>query len=305
MDTNAASIESNSIEPNSKTGRNSRNGLWIATGTLIVILTLLRTLPFDPRVYPVPEDDSWDLALNLFAFRHDLCGKDYIFTFGPLGFIYNPTYFPDTFNIKVALLALICGLTTVVLIMQGRRLLGSPYLTALWILGLVALYGFFGDVFYLAVPLLLVNQHFLIEDRKKPPSVESLILLCLLAVTAIVKFTFFVAAAWTITFIALDELFIRRSRPILTTTFIVALPIFWLASGQPIDTLVNYILTSLPVTSGHSEAMTAFDTPNWLLAILASIASAAVIFVGFGKLAYMRLGMGMFPALLAESGLFF
>ncbi len=302
VDTTAA--EQNSLEPQT-TDSKSRVGLWIGVGALIVVFTLLRTLPFNPRVIPVPEDDSWDLALNLFASRRDLCGQDYIFTFGPLGFIYGQTFFPLTFHLKVALQALLCCLTTVVLVLQGKRLLGSPFRTALWILGLIALYSFFADVFFLAAPILLVNQYFLIDDRKKQPSPETLILVFLLALTAIVKFTFFVAAAWTIVFIAIDEIFVKRSRPILTLTFAAMLVLAWLCSGQPIDTLANYILTSLPVTSGHSEAMTAFDTPNWLLAILASIASAAILFLTFAKLAYKRLGRGLMPALLAESGLFF
>jgi len=304
VDTTASS-EPDSIEPTSTPGSKSRRGLWIATGALIVVFALLRTLPFDPRVNPVAEDDSWELALNLFASRHDLCGKDYIFTFGPLGFMFGQAFFPATFTVKVVLQAIMCSLTTVVLVMQGKRLIDSPFRTTMWILGLLGLYGFFADVFFLAVPILLVNQHFLIDDRKKPPSVESLILTCLLAITAIVKFTFFVGGVWTIAFIALDEMLIKRSRPVLTITFVCALGLSWLLSGQPIETFLNYILTSLPVASGHSEAMTAFDTPNWLLAILASIASAAVLFALFGKLAYQRLGKGMFPALLAESGLFF
>jgi hypothetical protein len=299
-----ASTEPNSTEPSS-TGSKRGLGVWIGVGAFLLILTLLRTLPFNPRVIPIPEDDSWDMALNLFASRHDLCGKDYIFTFGPLGFVYGQTFFPLTFHLKVALQALLCSLTTLVLVMQGKCLLASPFRTSLWILGLIALYGFFADVFFLAAPILLVNQHFLIDDRKKPPSPESLILVFLLALTAIVKFTFFVAAAWTITFIAIDEIFVKRSKPILTITFAVVIVLAWLFSGQPIDTMATYILSSLPVTSGHSEAMTAYDTPNWLLAILASIASAAILFLGFGRLAYMRLGKRMMPALLAESGLFF
>ena len=70
----------------------------------------------------VPEDDSWDLMLNLFAKRGALSGVDYIFTFGPLGFLYNKTYFPDTYTLKLLLQGLLCALTTAVMVLQGRRL---------------------------------------------------------------------------------------------------------------------------------------------------------------------------------------
>lgn len=290
----------------SKPGTENRRRLvWIITGLCIIAFTLLRTLPWNARIIPVPEDDSWDLALNLFASRHDLCGQDYIFTFGPLGFIYDKTFFPLTFGAKLAMQGLICSLTTAVLILQGKRLFSNPLPTVLWIFCLLGLYGFFADVFFLAVPLLLINQHFLLDDRSKAPSAESLTLVGLLALTAIVKFTFFVAAVWVIAFIALDELFVKRKLPVLSITFAVSGVLLWLLSGQPVNTLVAYIASSLPVTSGHSEAMTAVYKANWVLPVVASIASAALLLLSFTRLSYDRLKRGLAPAVLALSGVFF
>lgn len=278
---------------------------WIITGAAVVLFALVRTLPWNVRTIPVPEDDSWDLALNYFAAHHAVSGVDYVFTFGPLGFIYNATYFPDTFTVKLIMQGLFCALTMIVLVMQGKRLFGKPLWTILWVFGILAWYGFFADVMFLSVSLLLINQHFLLDDRKKPPSIESFILVFLLALTAIVKFTFTVAALWVIAFIAADELFIKRSKPLLTASFALLIPALWLLSGQPVTALLSYVTTSLQVTSGHSEAMSFVENPNWVMPVLLAAGAASLVFLSFGKLCYNRLGRTLVPALLAQSGIFF
>lgn len=286
-----------------------RQVVWIATTALIVAFAVLRTLPWNVRVIPVPEDDSWDLALNYFASHHAKCGVDYVFTFGPLGFIYNGTYYPDTFNVKLWLQGLMCSLTMIVLVLQGKRLFANATWTSLWIFAILAWYGFFADVMFLSVPLLLLNQYFLLDrnldTEKKPPTPTALILVLLLATTAIVKFTFFVASVWTITFIAIDELFVKRTRPFHAALFAILVPTLWLLSGQPIDTLFNYIATSLQVTSGHSEAMSFVENPNWLLPVGVAAASALALFISFSKMSFDRVKLKFVPSLLALAGLLF
>lgn len=289
-----------------KQSAGSPRWLPIVICVCIIALTLVRTLPWTVRVIPVAEDDSWDLVLNLMAAQHALCGKDYIFTFGPLGFMYNKTYFPTTFDAKLLLQALFYTLTTVAMFLQGQRLFANKLWTVPWLFCIMALYGFFGDVLFLAVPVLLINQYFLLDERGKMPSFESFILVFLLALSAVVKFTFFVGAIWVIAFIAIDELFINKShRPILTGTFLAVGLLAWLLTGQPIDTLVSYITSSLQVTAGHSEAMSAVEVPLWYLSELTAVVSIAVLLLGFSKLAWQRLKIACIPAVLAESGLFF
>ncbi len=286
----------------------SRTPRWLPTVVCacVVALALVRTLPWTIRVIPVAEDDSWDLMLNLMAAQHALCGKDYIFTFGPLGFMYNKTYFPATFDAKLWLQTLFCGVTTVVMFFQGQRLFSNKLWTLPWLFCIMALYGFFGDVLFLAVPVLLINQYFLLDARDKMPSWESIVLVFLLALSAIVKFTFFVAAFWVMAFIAIDELFLKKShKPILTATFFAVGLVAWLLAGQPIDTLFTYISSSLQVAAGHSEAMSAVDSPTWYLSVITAIAAIGVILIGFSKLAWQRLKAACIPAVLAESGLFF
>lgn len=271
----------------------------------MILFALVRTLPWNVRTIPVPEDDSWDLALNYFAAHHAISGVDYVFTFGPLGFIYNATYFPDTFTLKLVMQGLLCALTMTVLTLQGKRLFQKPLWTVLWIFGILAWYGFFADVMFLSIPILLINQYFLLDDRKKTPSAESSILVLLLALVAIVKFTFTVAAVWVIAFIALDELLIKRSKPLLSAAFVVLVPLLWMLSGQPITALGQYISTSLQVTSGHSEAMSFVENANWLLPVGLALISATILLLSFSKLSFDRLKLGLIPALLAESGILF
>jgi hypothetical protein len=284
---------------------NRQRRVWILTALFVVVFSLLRTLPWNVRVIPVPEDDSWDLALNYFTLHRANCGLDYVFTFGPLGFVYNSTYFPHTFNLKLVVQGLMCTLTMSILVLQGKRIFANPLWTVVWIFAILAWYGFFADVMFLSIPMLLINQHFLLDGRKNQNSFEALMLVFLLALTAIVKFTFTVAAVWTIAFIAIDELFVKRSRPVLSLAFVVLVPLLWLISGQPIYTLAPYIANSLQVASGHSEAMSFVENPNWLMPVAVAAASALAVFLSFSKLTYSRLSTGFITALLAESGLFF
>lgn len=289
-----------------KQAASKRNGwlFWLILGAVIA-LTVVRTLPWIPRVIPVSEDDSWDLALNLFAKRGALSGIDYIFTFGPLGFIYNKTYFPDTYSLKLLLQGLFCALTTAVMVLQSRRLLPNWPLSIAWIFCLVSLYGFFGDVFFLAIPVLLVNQYFLLDDKEDQYklSIETIILLALLALTALVKFTFFVAAVWLIAFIALDEV-LKKKLPIRLFLFAAVFLAGWMVSGQPLTNLPSYISTSLAVAAGHSEAMS-WSEANWQWPIVATMVSTGLLLLGFTYLAQKRMAKAFPIALLAESGLFF
>lgn len=277
---------------------------WLILGA-IVLCTLIRTLPWIPRVIPVSEDDSWDLALNLFAKRGAASGIDYIFTFGPLGFIYNKTYFPDTYNLKLLLQGLFCALTTAIMVLQSRRLFDSWPLSIAWIFCLVALYGFFGDVFFLAIPILLVNQYFLLDDKQSQAKLsgETIVLVSLLALTALVKFTFFVAAVWVIAFIGLHEL-VKKRAPLCLALFGAVFLGGWLLSGQQLGNLPTYLATSLAVASGHSEAMS-WSEPNWQIPILTTLISTGMLLISFAWLSQKRMGKTFPLAVLAQSGLFF
>ena len=275
----------------------------------MVLCTLIRTLPWIPRVIPVAEDDSWDLALNIFAKRGALSGIDYIFTFGPLGYLYNKTYFPDSYSLKLLLQGLFCALTTAVMFLQSRKLFRSWPLSIVWIFCLVSLYGFFGDVFFLAIPVLLVNQYFLLDPKttegqsRVKLSSETIILVCLLALTALVKFTFFVAAVWVISFIALDEL-MKKKAPVRLFLFAVVFLAGWLLSGQPLTNLPIYLSTSLAVAAGHSEAMS-WSEAGWQIPILTTVVATGFLLFTFTWLAKNKMGKTFPIAALAESGLFF
>jgi len=280
--------------------------LWAVAGTVIIFLTIIRTLPWFPRVIPVSADDSWDLALNFFLQKGYLAGKDYIFTFGPLGFLYNKTYFPATFNLKLIFQALLTALTVLVLLLQAKKLIKRPALILLWLFSLITLYSFFSDVFFLAFPVLAVNQYFLIDQGKASsrPSFATFLLVALMAFSTLVKFTFFVANAWVLIFITIDQIFVKKTLPSLLILFGVVSLAVWLLSGQPLLDLPAYIASSLAVASGHSEAMSLSES-GWQLPIGATIFATTILLLTLSILSYKRIGKAALGAVLAESGLFF
>ena len=72
-----------------------------ATAAVAGLLFALSTFQLPQVVAGDELDFSWQQTLN-YAFKHDwVAGRDYLFTFGPLGFVQNPTYDPELFSARV------------------------------------------------------------------------------------------------------------------------------------------------------------------------------------------------------------
>ena len=78
--------------------------LWVWGLTLFIFLSLP---VWAPRIFGPLIDDSWLATLNHFAFDGLQFGTDLVFTYGPLGFLQVPFYYPGTYALQIAFYLLV------------------------------------------------------------------------------------------------------------------------------------------------------------------------------------------------------
>src|SRR5262249_515791 len=141
-----------------------------------------------------------------FLKHHWQAGSDYIFTFGPLGFITNPSYDRDLFWVSFA-----CGIVSSALvtyyIVRIIRQSGAPTGRSLLVLSVLILFmNAFYDVVYLFL-IVLMGIDLIQEKESLPQTVLSVVLL------AVLSFGKFTILGFSV-FVVLWSEFVHRRRKI-------------------------------------------------------------------------------------------
>lgn len=245
-------------------------------GGLIALLTW-------PIASPKPQigtDPSWVAALYM-GLRDGLqFGTEFVFAYGPLGFLEQPALYDSGLWI-VALLfrTLIYVALAAALVWAARRALPLP-LAAAAVYALLAI----GYLEGAAVLLTFVVCVAALSDRplQGTPQLVAIGGGALSAIELLGKLNFGIAVAG-LCLIALLGL-PRRSRnlPIFGAVFLVSLVVLWLIAGQSIDHLPDFASNSLQVLSGYSEAMPAnvgnvdWERPWALVSVVLLVGAAAL-----------------------------
>ncbi len=233
-------------------------------------------------------DPSWQQALAYAAKNNLQAGVDYVFTFGPLGLFMNNIYEghglyftvlydPDIFYSQIAWEAVINLFLAGVIIAVTLRLPGTLQKTVFLVIAAVIL-PISKDALYLfsivAVTLLAIRK-----SRRFAVTAASLLFL---AVVALMKFTFFTLACVSVLaiFVAIYRVRSWKVGIAVIVAYAVFLALAWIAAGQALLNLPQYVRGSLEITRGYSEAM-AIEGSWWqvvlAVCILALAAGQAVI----------------------------
>lgn len=251
-------------DPISADSRNRLPWLLAVIASVVIGVAALFSVPFS-----LPKEDldpSWFWALHE-AFVHGLrFGGDLVFTFGPFGFLYGRVYHPQTFPLVVALkLGLLLIMIWSLFEVTGRR--------SRW---------------FLAVPpfLLLVSVFPMTDD-----AAWAFLQFCLcVALTRSESRLFGVAAGMGMALISLAKFMFLPTSVFLVLvllvfgnrgisrwfagSFLCATPMFWLAIGQNLTDLPHFMMRSMEITGGYSEAMgleirrPLMELPKYLLGCL-------------------------------------
>jgi hypothetical protein len=249
------------------------------TYTLLVLAALamwLRFLVFPSYVAGDELDLSWMQSYGYF-FTHRLqAGKDYIFTYGPLGYFWTPVYDADLFWYKYCY-ELVVKLIAVVVILKFAGYLPNLPAKLLFCAILVVL-----GWEWIVLEQLVIFLLGIIALKEEKTSFHWWVPVALLfAVFSLVKFTLFVLAVVVLVLVALDILGNRGRWAALRppALFAAGFCLVWLALGQSLSNLPRYLGTSLQIAGGYAEAMAwdgNMDEVYLALLILAALGVALV-----------------------------
>ncbi len=260
---------------------------------------LLRPLPLAvilgvtclPFARPVPQatlDPSWQLAMSLVHARGYQAGPDWVFTYGPLGFLAAP----DLVWLPGAVVGVVYALATVValhfLVARSLRTWLAPataaVLTALFALVCVRA----GKPPELATTALCVWALTLVAPSQLKRPLSPWIVVALASASAVqllVKFSAGIAAVLVVGVVVLSRVAPLRNVALWLASFPLALASVWVLSGQSLGNLARWIELSLHITLGYTDAMSirpgwSGGEPWWSLAIIVgSLAAGLVVLV--------------------------
>jgi len=248
---------------------------------LFVILCGGAVLVLPPWIPVMPSsgiDSSWAAVLG-HAFTHQWqFGKDLVFTFGPFGFVYTKLFDPGTYGWMLA--AWVCVALSLgagmALLLRNAKPSEALFLVALLFVGFRASVGggpmFFADPVFFLLSLLL---GLLVEDTARVARIAALALCVLLAFASLVKFTFWMLGIATIVVIESGRVLRGNRWPVHLVLYAASTLLFFLLAKQHLGGFPDYVLRSLAVASGYSEAMQVFA-----LAPLAKLEVAAFVALG-------------------------
>lgn len=247
-----------------------------ALGGLIALLTW-------PIASPQPQvgtDPSWVAALYMGLSKGLQFGTEFVFAYGPLGFLEQPALYDSGLWI-VALLyrTLICVALAVALLWAARRALPLPLAAA-------AVYALLVIGRLEAAAVLLTFVVCVAAVSVDPPR-QALRLVTygggvLAAIELLGKLNFGIGIAGLCLVALLGLPGRRRNVPIFAAVFLASLIALWLIAGQGIDHLPDFASNSLQVLSGYSEAMPVnvsdvdWQRP-WAVASIVLLIGAAVL----------------------------
>lgn len=245
-------------------------------GGLIALLTW-------PITSPKPKagtDPSWIAALYM-GLRDGLqFGTEFVFAYGPFGFLDQPALYDSGLWIVAMLFrTLVYVALAAALIWAARRALPLP-LAAAAVYALLAI----GYLEGAAVLLTFVVCVAAVGDRP-PRGAPQLIAIgggVLAAIELLGKLNFGITIAGLCLLAMLGLPRRRRNVPVFGAVFLVSLIVLWLVAGQDIGHLPDFVSNSLQVLSGYSEAMPTnvsdveWQRP-WALASILLLIGAAVL----------------------------
>jgi len=257
------------ININNKTELIFRTALFLIVWLSVFVLSGTLSLNSVPQDYIL--DASSELALEHFSSNHFQFGKDIIFTFGPFGYLYS--YFSQGLLIeyRIVFAVIWCTVVSFSIINIFNRIGGmSKYIFLFWV---VMTYSYFGLFEQHALMVFICFCGLLLSDNSLRVS-YFIIYPAAITFISLIKFSMFIAALLVL-MVILFGLVIQKELTravIVLTAFILYFVVFWLAAGQNLANLPEWLVSSFQIVSGYSDATYLKPlTSELLLSIIAAI----------------------------------
>jgi hypothetical protein len=232
-------------------GRKNKFNLIFAAITILLLgHAMLVLVPWQPFLPRVNLDSSW-LLINSYAFKKKwLYGKDIIWPYGPLGFLFGFPIVPESF------VALLIGRSIMAVSLFSMYFftigisLSSVLKRCMWWLAVLATMNIWFDTPFFGFSLLLFFVYFF--RSSSVPTFLIILLSALTALSGLVKISFLLAAFFIQTMIALDSILVKKKLPALLIIFVATYLLGWLALQQKLDFLPTYFFSSSALSRGFS-----------------------------------------------------
>jgi len=237
-----------------KTDPRTRN-LWTVVGGLTLLLALVLLVPWQPQPYDHGSDSSWWLALHHFHDSRAVFGRDVVFSYGPLGYIGTRTYFPSTYWISVVAWCVFAFAFWLTSFFLAKRHMSNPYSAAVLMFALIVIVGYkpCDSLFYSLIALFLFT--YFSPGPGLPSTSITAFLSGILALAALIKFSFLPACLACILLTAVHQVFIKKRFPVPLLTFLVTLILASVFEHQPLSYFGPFLINSYRVAEGYSGAM--------------------------------------------------
>lgn len=221
-----------------------------------ILLSGLLIMPFLP-VMPAPNlDASWMYAINEVLAKGLVFGRDFIFTFGPLGPVYTGMYHPEVQGVMLwgsAVMAAGFCSGFAILASQRRSL-------AIMVLPLAVVESQSRDAVLMAIPLLLLLSTFVTSRKHRISRVQGTGLLIISAATGAVPLVKGSFAATSFFLLVLSiALLTRRRYGLMACGLLLSAALSlvgaWLLTGQPTMGLPRFFVAQVAIVDGYGEAM--------------------------------------------------
>jgi hypothetical protein len=237
----------------------------IILGLFLIAATFL-FVPFSPAMPGEILDSSWQLGMNQAVAQGLVLGRELIFTFGPYASIYTKVFHPGTYELMIYGSLYIAIAFGIIFFTNFKNInIITKYLI---IIGLVEfsiisiLFNFFTDgliyFFVLLVGLFTFNLINNFKNQNKAVNIAlAIFLFGTFGLLPLIKGSFLVATAGisAISILSLISNKLYKASLIILLTIISTTIIFWIASGQLLSSLPQYLSSLVPIIGGYTEAM--------------------------------------------------
>ncbi|MEP6685844.1 MAG: hypothetical protein ABJB22_03630 [Verrucomicrobiota bacterium] len=259
---------------------------WLL-GTTALLYVLSRFLPSAlQKHYGI--DDSYVEVLHEAFRQHWQFGRDIVFTFGPLGFLYGG-FHPATHFISIIVWAALALVFWWAGWRIARHFFGNEMIAWLWLMffvGASSVTIFLNmDVRLTAFAVFLLLLHFFVEDKSW--TVMQAALTISLGLLSLVKFSEFVLAVVIVIAIAANSILRYRRFPWVLLVFGASVLLFWILARQHLSSLAPFLASSWRITSGYTEAMM-LTSANEMWDVGCFIAATTLLCALVGHAAWVR-----------------
>ena len=226
---------------------------------------------------PIGElDQSWQIVLEFATQQRLQFGSEIIFTYGPLGFLFQPHGFGMFPLLRYIFALTFSGVVAFAALNLALRISGiAKFLFLFWLLVFPSSMRGWGELVFVYLIALFVG--FLLLDAAYNRSWVKRSLLFYVCALALIKFSFFVPILFLLGICTIDRTAGSdlEGASELVACSVISFVFLWLVLGQSLEGFFQYLWASQQIASGYTEAMSLVPPPR----VLKYALSAAVFFL--------------------------